>query len=153
MELTIAILSLLILSSAVNANTLEYVAVPETVPIVQAISVPTPLPEAPKLPVDASNDIQALIVQIALQHSVDASLMRTIVRKESSYNPKAVGDTNYFCKRTQKTAPSRGLAQINECWWPDITREQMEDPYFAISFLAKHLKDGKCKQYWMTCPL
>lgn len=94
--------------------------------------------------------IQDKIERYAKIYSVSPDLMRHIISRESRYKVDAVGDTNYTCPRTGKIAPSRGLVQINECWWPEEVK-QAYNPDFAIEFLAKKLSEGKCN-LWSTCP-
>lgn len=116
--------------SPIFANTTEYIA-------------PVEAKTAPRT-------IDDLINEYSLKYGVSAPLMRQIVKAESSYNPQAVGDKTYFCKRTRQVAPSYGLVQINVCFH-DVTIEQAFTPEFAIEFLARHLSQGKC-YLWSTCP-
>lgn len=94
--------------------------------------------------------IGAKIDRIANVYKVPDNIIYDIVKRESGFNPKAVGDVNYVCPKTGKIAPSWGLVQISSCWH-DIAKEQAEDPDFALNFLAKNLALGKCKM-WSTCP-
>lgn len=84
-------------------------------------------------------------------HKVASSTMRHIVNNESGGQKDIVGDTKYICPLTGKIAPSRGIVQINECWHPDIRKDQAEDVDFSLNFLAYNLSKGKCKM-WSTCP-
>ncbi len=102
--------------------------------------------------VTSKNLIIANIERLAGIFEVDAEVMKEIVDKESGYVVTAVGDKNYYCKRTGKISPSYGLSQISSCWHPEVTYEQATNPEFAIEFLAISLSKGKCKQ-WSTCPL
>ena len=45
---------------------------------------------------------------------------------------------------------SRGIVQINEYWHPEVSDAAAYDPDFAILFLIKGLRDGKCHE-WTTC--
>jgi len=90
------------------------------------------------------------IDRIALEKGVSAEKMHHIVFKESSYVHDAEGDKEYWCVKTQRIAPSHGLVQINECFWPEVTLEQAHDADFSLEFLANHLASGGCR-YWSTC--
>lgn len=112
--------------------------------------------EAPlePLPVERTfttkEDIDALIEEKAKEYGVSSWTMKHIVRNESTYNTEALGDRGYICPRTGQIAPSRGLVQINKCYWPDEYKLAY-DPEFAVTFLAIQLKKGRC-HYWSTCP-
>lgn len=95
--------------------------------------------------------IDTLIEHYAKLHNVSPLLMHHIVKNESSYNTNAKGDVNYVCQKTGKIAPSWGLVQINECWWPNESKHATE-PDFALNFLATQLSYGKCS-LWSTCPV
>jgi soluble lytic murein transglycosylase-like protein len=110
----------------------------------------TPPQSLSAVPLPVELTIEQKIDHYAEKHGVSSSLMHHIVSKESSYNPNALGDTGYTCRRTGKIAPSRGLVQINECWWPEEYK-QAGDPDFALNFLASKLSEGKC-YLWSTCP-
>lgn len=76
-----------------------------------------------------------------------------ILGAESGFYPLVRdGDMKSICERTGKPIRARGLAQITECWHPEVTDEQAYDVEFSIRFLIQYLKDGKCSQ-WSTCPL
>lgn len=96
-------------------------------------------------------DIDTLIDEIALKEGVSASTMRHIVSHESRYKITAMGDTTYFCQRTGEYGPSYGLVQINTCWHPMVSYAEATDPEFALTFLARELKAGRC-HLWSTCP-
>ena len=97
-----------------------------------------------------SETIDDKIVRYADKYGVSSKLMHHIISKESGYDPNIVGDKTYVCQETGKIAPSRGLVQINECYWPEEYK-YATDPDFAIDFLAKQLSLGNC-HFWSTCP-
>jgi len=108
--------------------------------------------EAPKQAVEVARveeTIYEKIDRIALEKGVSAEKIHHIVKKESAYNANAIGDKNYVCPRTGRIAPSHGLVQINECFWPEAG-DKAYDPEFALTFLADHLKKGNCR-LWATC--
>ena len=75
----------------------------------------------------------------ALQAKISPSTALTVIKCESSWNPKAIGDGGY----------SHGLVQIHSPSHPEISIEQAEDPKFAIDFLIYHLKAGNGNMW--TC--
>ena len=89
----------------------------------------------PPKPLTISEKIDAA----AKKYGVQSTLMRSVIKCESSYNPKAVGDGG----------TSFGLAQINLPSHPTITKEQAFDEDFAIDFLASNLAKGKGNMW--TC--
>ena len=76
---------------------------------------------------------------IADEHSVSRETMQKVVECESNYVVDAVGDHGY----------SHGLVQIHSPSHPSVTLEQANNPHYALTFLAEHLKMGK--GYLWTC--
>jgi soluble lytic murein transglycosylase-like protein len=99
---------------------------------------------ASALEVPLQENIDQKIDRYALQYKVSAEVMRKVIQCESNFDPKALGDHNQ----------SRGLVQIHKPSHPQITDEQAFDPDFAISFLAKHLSEGRGKMWtcWRQLP-
>lgn len=94
--------------------------------------------------------INDLISHYAGVYRVSEATMHHIIKAESNYQLEALGDKSYVCKRTGQVSPSYGLVQVNRCWH-EYPIEQLQDPEFAISFLAENLSKGQCK-LWSTCP-
>lgn len=94
------------------------------------------------LPQVTRNDIYMTIDRLAFVYSVDSLVMKRIVFCESSYNPQAVN--------INSREVSRGLVQINTLTH-NVTKEQAEDPEYAIRFLAKNLKEGRADEMWVSC--
>jgi len=67
------------------------------------------------------------------------NLLVEVVRCESSFNPRAIGDNGH----------SRGLVQIYDDYHPKITHEQAFDINFSLEFLVKSVAEGR--GYWWTC--
>ena len=67
------------------------------------------------------------------------TVVRWVINCESGGDPKAVGDHG----------TSFGLVQINLPSHPEISREQAEDPVFALKYLQTELKAGRGNQW--TC--
>lgn len=90
--------------------------------------------------------IEQLIDEKALQYNVSASRLTFFIKCESNFNPKALNPNGEF---------SVGLSQINLEAHTNITREQAEDPEFAINFMALNFSKGKynmwynCNQKWL----
>lgn len=143
----------------VSLLTPNYQVKPEPVVVIQTpVEAPKPAPEPPKPikqyepPVEDKESIQELIKAKSAEYGVDPIIPIVIVENESRYNPKAKGDKTYVCPITGEVAPSHGLAQINECWHPEVTLEQAQDPEFAVTFLVKAIAEGRCSE-WSTCPI
>jgi murein DD-endopeptidase MepM/ murein hydrolase activator NlpD len=73
-----------------------------------------------------------IIRQKAKEVGVSPSILSSLLKTESSFNPSAA--------RVTPKESSYGMAQININAHPEVTREQAQDPAFAISFAAKRLK-------------
>ncbi len=95
-------------------------------------------------------ELQALAFSIAESHGVSAELLSTIVSRESQWNVKAVGDMQLVCPKTGKPVRAKGLMQITDCYWPDISDDEAFDPTFALTWAAEKLANGECK-LWSTC--
>lgn len=95
--------------------------------------------EAREIILETEQDFRAYIALKAPTMGLDASLVEKVVSCESSFNPRALGDSNQ----------SRGLAQIHKPSHPDITDEEAYDPRFALDFLMENMADGKGKMW--TC--
>ncbi len=126
-KLTIAVYFILALI-APQALTAEYV---EDLHV-----IPTSIPE--------------LVDFYADKHGVSRSLAHHIVKRESSYNPNALGDMNLTCKRTGLPVRARGLMQITECFHPHVTDEQAFDPHFNLDYGMQLVKKN-CMMYYSTC--
>lgn len=77
--------------------------------------------------------IPELITFYAQQYSVSEEVMHTVINCESSYNPRALGDSGN----------SRGLVQIHAKYHPTVTDEMAYDPAYSIEFLADKLAQKK----------
>lgn len=90
--------------------------------------------------------ISEIIDEKALQYNVSATRLTFFIKCESGFNPKALNPNGEF---------SVGLSQINLEAHTNITREQAEDPTFAVNFMAENFSKGKynmwynCNQKWL----
>ena len=94
-------------------------------------------------------EIVELVDIYADRSKIDRELLHYIVFKESSYNPKAIGDTHITCPKTGELMTSKGIAQISDCYW-NFSDELKYDPYFSLGFLTREINKGNC-HYWTTC--
>lgn len=101
--------------------------------------------------IDSAQDIEGQISLIAYMYGVSSSTMSTIINRESMFDPKKTGDMHIICPRTGRPVRARGLAQITECYHPEISDAEAYDAHFSLIFLAESLAAGKCWQ-WTTCP-
>lgn len=92
----------------------------------------------------ARPDYSYIIEKYSLKFDVSPVLTSRIIYCESGNNRYAVNDT-----------PGRefsvGLVQINLLAHTNITRQQAEDPEFAINFLTENMAKGKAQQMWYNC--
>ena len=68
-----------------------------------------------------------------------------IMLQESGGNPLAVGDVD----RPVKGCRSRGLFQIHNCSWPDVSDECAFDVQCSINWAADRFKEGRI-EIWTT---
>lgn len=90
------------------------------------------------------NEYSTLIQKYADKWQISPSLTASIIYCESSNNRYALNDT-------PGVEFSVGLVQINLLAHKNITREQAEDPDFAINFAAENIAKGKADKMWVNC--
>ena len=126
-------------ANAVTTNDIPSYVPPKVVPIKQIVT------KGQKLTVEVPESYKMMIDSYAQKYSVEwqnlASDMTFIIKCESGFNRYAVNHNGEF---------SVGLSQINLNAHTNITREQAEDPDFAIDFMAKNLSQGKYNM-WYNC--
>lgn len=105
--------------------------------------------------------IQEKITEAAKEAGVNPSLALLIVKNESSFNPKALGDGHLICKQGPnkgKYIQSRGLWQINDCAWPEVTDEQAYDVDWSTAWAIPKVIEMPCiwtayrNEYPENCP-
>lgn len=100
----------------------------------------------------ANGTIKEMVSCYAKKDGVNEKLAQYIVSEESEYNPNTIGDMKIKCPATGKPVRSRGLVQITECYYPEITDAQAFDPNFSLDFGMKLIKNKKtCEQQFTTC--
>ena len=77
--------------------------------------------------------IKKEIDTMATKYGVSSEVMNVVIKCESEYNIKALGDGG----------KSRGLSQIHSYYHPDVLDEEAYNPEFAIEFLAEKLSKGE----------
>lgn len=135
-------LKLCVVSLAVLSQITVYASLAPYVVVESKKSVSTTRNSARSEVLDIKSDYSALIEKYALKWQISPVTLNYIIKCESSYNRYAVNNT-------QGVEFSVGLAQIN-LLAHNITREQAEDPDFAINFMAKNLSEGHWRM-WYTC--
>ena len=107
----------------------------ETLILLGLFLLPAPViaTTSPIMPVELTIDEK--ITKYASEYKVDETLMRKVIKCESSFNPNAVGDKG----------TSYGLSQIHLPAHPDITKEQATNEDFAINFMAKEFSKNNMK--------
>lgn len=86
-----------------------------------------------------AKSIPQLVEKYALEYGVSSTTMMQVIKCESGFNPKAVGDNG----------TSYGLAQIHLPAWPHVTVAQATNPEFAIKFMAEQMSRGNARAW--TC--
>lgn len=71
-----------------------------------------------------------------MAHHIDAAKFKAVIQCESQWDTHAVSKTNDY-----------GIAQIHLKSHPDITREQAEDPYFALNWAAQEWQAGRAHEW------
>lgn len=128
----------------------------ETEPAIIIYDVPTPT-EQRLIDLEGTDwskeDIKWYLSEMATKYNVSESTMHTIVQGESQYNDKTRdGDMGITCARTGLPVRARGLVQITECYFPEISDEEARSVPFALEFLAKNMADGYGVMLWSTHP-
>lgn len=96
--------------------------------------------------------IKEMVSCYAKENGVNEKLAQYVVSNESQYNPNLTGDMDIKCPSTGKPVRSRGLVQITECYYPDVTDAQAFDPNFNLQFGMKLIKYKKsCMSQFSTC--
>lgn len=116
---------------------------------------PSIAPEGQNLPIVTRNDINEIITRKAFVYDISEEKLRYIIEKESQYDPKAIGDMDILCPtgiNKGKPVRARGIIQITECYYPEITDECAFDVECSIDKMAILLKNDKtCYSQWTTC--
>lgn len=90
-----------------------------------------------------------MVTRLSIEYGVNPALALHIVENESHWNEKARGDLHIICSNG-RVANARGLWQITECYWPEVSDAQADDPEWSTRWSLEKLKEGKCS-LWSTC--
>lgn len=114
------------------------------VEVEREIKTPVTSQNAPERAKVVRGDYSEIIEKYSLKWQVSPVLTSRIIYCESGNNRYALNDT-----------PGReysvGLAQINILAHTNITKEQAQDPEFAINFITENISKGNAPQMWYTC--
>lgn len=106
------------------------------------------VPDPTRFPAD---ELEALIERYATQFHVKQASMRATIACEALRNADgsydATAQSNHY--KGQIREDSWGLSQINLPSNPHVTREQAQDPEFAIRFMAEHFANDRASMW--TC--
>lgn len=96
--------------------------------------------------------VEECVKWFAKEYGVSHEIMDYIVRNESSYNEKAIGDMDITCPRNGEPVRSRGIIQISTCWYPEVPDDCAFNAECSLATMIKLIKDEKtCKSQWTTC--
>lgn len=92
------------------------------------------------------------IDKYSAMYNVPKERLQYITWNESHYNKDAVGDMNLRCARTGLPVRARGVLQITECWYPEISDVCAFNIECSFSKMILIIKDEKtCKNQFSTC--
>lgn len=84
---------------------------------------------------------RALIVSSARKRGIPPSVLAGVLQTESGFNPQATG-----VNPGPPRSVDRGIAQINNVAYPQISNAEAYNPQFAIPYAA-----GILKSHYQTC--
>src|SRR5574343_477010 len=94
--------------------------------------------------VPCGTDVKQMVTCYANKHGINVSLAQYVVSNESQYDINNIGDMDIICKtgpNKGKPVRARGLMQITDCYYPEVTDEQAFNPDFNLEFGMKLMKD------------
>lgn len=97
-------------------------------------------------------DTYRLVTCYANKYKVPLPLAHYIVKNESGYNPKNIGDKYIICKRTGQAVYARGMMQITRCYHQNVTDAQAFDVNFNLNYGMKLASNKQtCISQFSTC--
>lgn len=81
----------------------------------------------------SADTISNLIGKYSNKWNVPTTTVTAVIKCESSFDPKAVGDSG----------DSLGLVQIDRKYHPEVTEKEAFDPDFSVNYLAYYLSIDK----------
>jgi len=104
------------------------------------------------LPQQGGSIVKLDLSYYSQKYNVPEPILDYIIKHESHYNEKAIGDMNIICKRTGLPVRARGILQITECFYPEISDECAFDAECSLEKMLPIMSDiEKCKNQWTTC--
>ncbi len=79
----------------------------------------------------SKDDLKTIATAVAAEHGLNAARFLKTIDCESHWNPRAISKTADF-----------GLVQVHAASHPNISREQMYDPYFSLEWMAGEWEAG-----------
>ena len=107
-----------------------------------------PLPGVIEGVSESETGLEAYIRLSARDWGVDERLVLCLIEKESQFNPRALGDTHLTCPATGKPIRSRGILQINDCAWPEVSDETAFNFMSALEWGLPRIKETP--EIWST---
>jgi len=121
-----------------------------TTPSPSVLSVPHELLVIPD-PIEkewTQDEVKSFASSTAVKYGLNKTRFLEVIRCENKFYP--TGQSQHYYKGIRED--SWGAVQINLYWNPEVTREQAEDPEFAIEWMAKKWSTGKAHLWscWRT---
>jgi hypothetical protein len=99
--------------------------------------------------------IEQRIDRVATAHSIATTTLYNLVMSESSLNPEIKdGDMDILCNsgpNLGKPVRSRGIAQISECYHPEISDDEAYSPEWSLNYVADKIAKGTIWREHMVC--
>lgn len=96
--------------------------------------------------------VQECITEYSEKYDVPRAKLDYIVKNESQYKESAIGDMNLTCRRTGLPVRARGILQITECYYPEISDECAFDAKCSLETMLPIMADKeRCISQWSTC--
>ena len=108
----------------------------------------------PILVFNSTTSIAVYISQQCLLQNVSIKQCLAIIEHESQFNPRALGDDELICKsgpNKGKPVHSRGLWQVNDCAWPEVTDDVAFSVVSSTAWAIPHFKQNPW--WWSTYKL
>ena len=101
---------------------------------------------------DTIGDLKIIANKVAGMDGASTTLVDYIITQESGYVATSTGDMDITCKRTGKPVRAKGIFQITDCWFPQISDEQAYDPIWSMDWAIPFIANKKtCEMLWTTC--
>lgn len=96
---------------------------------------PTPMGQIPGFKTwNPPPQLSGLAIKSAQAEKIHPAVLAALIQTESGFNP---GAYNRSVSQEGVTSEDLGIAQLNTAAHPNVTRNQANDPYFAIPYAAK----------------